>query len=95
VPVYDMIEHLMLRHNVKISFPVRFGYRTVYVIATTFVAITLVCDEISRIELSTESCAQTALLHWRTTRKGPQSRGMVALPGWRRILRRRTCLSGA
>lgn len=42
VPVYDMIEHAMLRNNIKITFPIRFGYRTVYVILTTFVAITLV-----------------------------------------------------
>jgi amino acid permease len=41
VPVYDMIEHAMLRKGVKINFPIRFSYRTMYVIATTFVAITL------------------------------------------------------
>jgi hypothetical protein len=37
-----MIEQLMLRNNIKINFPIRFTYRTVYVILTTFVAITLV-----------------------------------------------------
>ena len=37
-----MIEQLMLRRNIKINFPIRFGYRTVYVIFTTFIAITLV-----------------------------------------------------
>jgi hypothetical protein len=40
--VYDMIEQLMLRRNIKINFPIRFSYRTVYVIFTTFIAITLV-----------------------------------------------------
>jgi hypothetical protein len=42
VAVYDMLEQLMLRRNIKITFPIRFGYRTIYVIFTTFVAITLV-----------------------------------------------------
>jgi len=42
VPVYDMIEHVMLRHKININWPLRFGYRTCYVIAITFVAITLV-----------------------------------------------------
>lgn len=42
VPIFDMCEQLMLRNNVKINFPIRFTYRTVYVILTTFVAITLV-----------------------------------------------------
>lgn len=37
-----MIEQLMLRNGVKINFPIRFSYRTFYVILTTFVAITLV-----------------------------------------------------
>ena len=32
----------MLRRNIKINFPIRFTYRTIYVIFTTFVAITLV-----------------------------------------------------
>ena len=44
MPVYDMIEHAMLRHNVKINFPIRFFYRTLYVVFTTFIAITLVRD---------------------------------------------------
>ncbi len=42
MPVYDMIEHVMLRHKININWPLRFGYRTCYVIAITFVAITLV-----------------------------------------------------
>lgn len=37
-----MIEQLLLRNNVKINFPIRFTYRTIYVLMTTFVAITLV-----------------------------------------------------
>ena len=37
-----MLEQLMLRRNIKITFPIRFGYRTIYVIFTTFIAITLV-----------------------------------------------------
>lgn len=40
--VYDMLEQLMLRRNIKITFPIRFTYRTIYVLLTTFVAITLV-----------------------------------------------------
>ena len=32
----------MLRRNIKISFPIRFTYRTIYVLFTTFIAITLV-----------------------------------------------------
>jgi hypothetical protein len=42
VAVYDMLEQLMLRRNIKINFPIRFTYRTIYVLFTTFVAITLV-----------------------------------------------------
>jgi amino acid permease len=41
VPVYDMLEQLMLRRNIKINFPIRFTYRTIYVLFTTFIAITL------------------------------------------------------
>lgn len=41
VPVYDMIEHRMLKSGINVNFPIRFGYRTTYVILNTFVAITL------------------------------------------------------
>jgi hypothetical protein len=40
--VYDMVEQLMLRNKVKINCFIRFGYRTAYVLLTTFVAISLV-----------------------------------------------------
>ena len=42
--VYDMVEQLMLRNKVKVNCFVRFSYRTVYVLLTTFVAISLVCQ---------------------------------------------------
>ena len=37
-----MVEQLMLRNKIKVNSFIRFGYRTVYVLLTTFVAISLV-----------------------------------------------------
>lgn len=42
VPVFDMCENWMLHHRKSIGFPLRFTYRTIYVIFTTFIAIVLV-----------------------------------------------------
>lgn len=41
VPVYDMIEHLMLKRGVKLGFFGRFLYRTTYVGFTTLIAVIL------------------------------------------------------
>lgn len=41
MPIYDMIETVLLQHDIKGTLPVRLVYRSIYCVFTAFVAITL------------------------------------------------------